>query len=119
MAHPEEGVFWGFGIYQGRFNVSSHQGFIDTCWYCHFINITTYRFISKLYLNFVHSFYILLYVKEIVFTCVIYSTTAYPLIEHDIPSFAFTVSCCDMGMGIHTWFVVFNKIVMHISTCLE
>ena len=92
---------------------------IDNCWYSHFIIINTYRFISKLYWGFVHYFYILLYVKEIVFTCAIYSTTVYPLPEHDILGFACTESCCDMVRVIHTCFVVFENIVMHISSCLE
>ena len=92
---------------------------IDAFWYSHFIIINTYRFISKFCWEFVHSFYILLYVKEILFTCVIYFTTVYPLPEHDILGFACTESCCDMVRVIHTCFVVFDKIVMHISSCLE
>ena len=48
---------------------------IDPCWYFHIILIPADMFLFKLYGHFVNHFHILLYVKVIVFTCVVYSTT--------------------------------------------
>ena len=76
--------------------------------------MTTYRFLSQLFEDFVNIFYILFYVKEILFTCVIYAANFYHQSECDIPDFECSKCCCDLDMGIITWFTVIDNIVMNL-----
>ena len=80
--------------------------------------IPTYRVLYQFYGEFLHICYISLYLKEILFTCVIYAATFYHHSECGVPGFVCPNSCCDLGRGGLTWFQVFDKLEMDIFSCL-
>ena len=95
-----KGVFWCSGLFWEALIYLAIGVFIYPCLQYHFIIIPRYRFLSHLCGYFVHVFQILLYVKEIVFTCVIYDVTVNHQSERDIPDFACPESCCNLDRGI-------------------
>ena len=120
---PYAGDFHEYGISKGQDIWSLFMealiylaigGCIGPCWYYHFSIIPTYRFIYQLCGDFVHALKILLYLKEIIFNCVIYGATVYHQSELYITDFACPDSCCDFSRGLHTWFQVFGQLVIHI-----
>ena len=69
-------------------------------------------FLFQLYGDVVHILYILIYVKEIVFTCVIYAANISQPSGSDITDFASPESCCNLSRSIPTYFQVLGQIVI-------
>ena len=74
--------------------------YIDPCWHTNLSMIPKYRFLSQFYGYFVPVFYILIYVKEVVFTNVIVDATVYHQSERDIDYF-FVSSPDVIWKGVH------------------